>query len=153
MTDTGGPHHVVWQEDSKPEVDEARQLLRRGDADGAIAILEPLTMEESDDYMLFELLGVAYAHTNNLDASVGAFQTAVHLNPAKPQTHYNLGMAMLRAGDAVGGHDALAQALRVDPTYGKAREALGSLEKRTAAAAPASESPTGGPPSAPSFGH
>ncbi|HET6387208.1 MAG TPA: tetratricopeptide repeat protein [Armatimonadota bacterium] len=138
-------HHVSLDvSESDPAVEEARSLLRTGHVDEAIALLEPLTMGESDDCRLFETLGAAYAQKGRLEACVGAFETAVHLNPAQPQTHYNLGQAYLRAGDLESGRRSLSQALRVDPTYGKARDALAKLppEKEGGAELPR-------PPSAP----
>lgn len=122
------PHHVVLDaHETRPEVTEARRLLQSGNNDAAIALLEPLMAEESDDYLIFEVLGVAYAQKNNMTAAVGAFETATHLNPAQPQPHFNLGQARLRTGDRSGAKEAFERSLRVDPTYGKARDALAAL--------------------------
>ncbi|MCA1595492.1 MAG: tetratricopeptide repeat protein [Chloroflexi bacterium] len=125
------PHHVNF-EGSEPssEVVEAKRLLRAGQFDEVIALLLPLTAGESDDYMLFEVLGAAYAGKGNVAASLGAFETAAHLNPAHPQTYYNLAQARLQAGDTDGAREAFERSLRVDPTYAKAREALAALLAR-----------------------
>jgi len=121
-------HHVALDAtDEASEVVEARELLASGQIDAAIAVLEPLTQTESDDYLVFEVLGVAYAHKGNMMAAVGALETAARLNPVMPSNHYNLGQALLRAGDVAGAKVAFERALRVDPTYAKAREALGAL--------------------------
>lgn len=125
------PHHVSFEgTETAPEVLEAKRLLKAGQLDEAIALLLPKTEEESDDFMLFEVLGAAYARKGNLAASVGAFETAAHLNPAHPQTYYNLAQARLQAGDVDGAREAFERSLRVDPTYAKAREALAALLAR-----------------------
>jgi predicted Zn-dependent protease len=122
-------HHVALDaNESAPEVTEARSLLRRGQADAAIALLEPLTANACDDPMAFEVLGVAYIQKRQIPAAISAFKAAVQLNPAQPQPHYNLGQALLKAGDRAAAQEAFERSLRVDATYAKAREALAALQ-------------------------
>ena len=118
-------HHVSFDAtEQSTETHEARRLLAARDVDGAIALLEPLTAGEVDDALVFELLGIAYSQKGSVNAAVGAMETAAQLNPASPFTHYNLGMVRLRSGDPSGAIEAFERSLRVDPTYGRAREAI-----------------------------
>ncbi len=67
------------------------------------------------------------ARTGDLTAAAAAFQEALDLYPGYPQARFNLGVALLRAGDRDGARDALLGFLEQDPfgpAADRARELL-----------------------------
>jgi Tfp pilus assembly protein PilF len=51
----------------------------------------------------------------------------------QPHVNFNLGQVLRRSGDLAGAKEAYEHALRTDPTYGRARNALASMQPKPAA--------------------
>ena len=123
-------HHVALDaSDERPEVTEARELLAAKKPEEAVKLLEPVIQGDDVDYLVFQVLGIAYAQSGNMNAAVGAMESAARMNAAIPYTHYNLGMVLLKTGDLEGAREAFERSLRVDQTYVRAREALAAMNK------------------------
>ena len=60
------------------------------------------------------------------------YQRLVELHPSDAQVRYTLGVAQARTGDPLAAQESLVQALRLDPTHARAKQALDLLvEQRT----------------------
>ncbi|MCX7974139.1 MAG: sulfatase-like hydrolase/transferase [Candidatus Aminicenantes bacterium] len=76
----------------------AHNLATSGFLERAVAIFESLIQEFPDDYEIWQDLGIAYGHLNNLDKAVECLEKAVNLKPT-PTAYYNLGVAYKKKGE------------------------------------------------------
>ncbi len=72
--------------------------LDRGDAAGAVVLLQKGTTRNPDASELFANLGRAYLQTGDLPHSIAAFKRALTLDPGNSSYHLQLGRALLKAG-------------------------------------------------------
>jgi tetratricopeptide (TPR) repeat protein len=76
----------------------AELRLDRGDARGAIALLEKGIARNPDASLLFSTLGRAYLQVPNTDRAISNLTRAIALDPQNGSYHYQLGRAYLKAG-------------------------------------------------------
>src|SRR5205814_4383282 len=96
-----------------PLRDQGLQALRDGQLDQAIEILGRAVMANDDDLDAKALLGVAYFQKGLHDQAKRALQTAVDRAPQNPSFHFNMGVALERAGDMQGAAIAYRDTLRL----------------------------------------
>ena len=105
----------------------ASALRRRGDAAGALSILELLAAAHPNAALTQYELGAALAATGDAAAAIPALRRAVALNRDHPQAWRALGDLLFAAGEATAAEAAYAQhrrALVRDPTLKPAAAAL-----------------------------
>jgi len=106
------------------------ECLKAGKIDEAIEHLERATARFSEDYQGFNYLGIAYARKEMYNRAVGAFQAALRIRPNIASIHYNLGVACQADGLPEMAREQFQQALKLDPSYHKADEALKILDEQ-----------------------
>ena len=104
------------------------ECLKANRIDEAIQYLEEATTRFPEDYRGFNYLGVAYARKELYNRAVGAFLAALHIRSNIPSIHYNLGLAYRADGFPDRAREEFQEALRLDPSYQKAEQALKALE-------------------------
>ena len=75
------------------DVGRAMQMLRQGDPDGAIVLLDSLTMAHPEAVPAWNAKGVVHRSTGNHSASLEAFMKVDQLAPGNGQTAFNIGLA------------------------------------------------------------
>ena len=120
---------------------DARDCLTRGleafgakDYEAAVGELEQATIENRDSFQAFLYLGAAYAEVGRHNAAIGAFKRAGELRPNDARVHYNLGQAYEAAGVPKEAVYEYSRAVRIDPSYDRARTAYSALRSRLSAA-------------------
>lgn len=126
--------------------DEAVRLLKAGQIDEAIGVLEELCKKDPDDAQIQMYLGIAYGQKNDKLHAIHHLETSCNLED-NPRASYNLATiyeAAHRIDEAVRNYRV---ALQLDPNYALAQEALSKLQAQYEAAhvtdAPAADGPTG----------
>lgn len=74
----------------------------------------------SDNYVIHNNLGSAYATDWNLDAAIREFREALRIKPDYSEAHYNLGIALAMKGATDAAIRELREALRINPGNTKA---------------------------------
>jgi Flp pilus assembly protein TadD len=121
-----------------PVTEKVRQLLLRaiettesGEHEAAIGqLLEMLRKYPDSAPYVDYLLGVEYIKTGRFEAAVRSFEQAVALLPHDAMTHYNLGVALLCAGDDARAAQEVRRALELDPKNPKIQAKLSALLAR-----------------------
>jgi len=100
----------------------------------AVPLLEAARDEEPENAMIWINLGAAYlgnpvlASAEQQMQAIRAFETALELNPAAPNVHYNLGLIFLDRQETDLAAAAFQQAVQVNPFDHDARNWLRKLE-------------------------
>lgn len=105
-------------------LEQGKALLEAGDAEEAIAVLEPVAKTGSSAEALF-LLGNAYTRAGRLQEAEQAYRSALDLSPDDPDTLSNLGVVlyqMQRPSEAV---EQFQKAARLLPEDAEIRYNLG----------------------------
>ncbi|MFN3651834.1 MAG: RDD family protein [Armatimonadota bacterium] len=128
--------------------DQGIQALRAGDLGTAIDLLARAVMLNDADAEAKAFLGVAYSQKGLHAQAKRALQTAIELQPQNANFHYNLGVALERAGDmqgaVIGYRDALVN--NKDHAQAKAKlQAMGAAGQQLLANAPKPVPPVGVP--------
>jgi tetratricopeptide (TPR) repeat protein len=100
----------------------------------AVPLLEAARDEEPENAMIWINLGAAYlgnpvlASAERQMQAIKAFETALELNPAAPNVHYNLGLIFLDRKETDLAAAAFRRAVQVNPFDRDARNWLSKLE-------------------------
>ena len=116
--------------DGTSHLDQGLAAFKTGDFQTAIDELEMVTREEPGNYRAFNYLGAAYAGKGKYNEAIGAFKRAEQINPDVASIHFNLGQAYEAAGVPAEAGYEYEFALRLDPGYTRAEEALADLRTR-----------------------
>ena len=103
---------------------------KAGDIDKAIEELEATTHLSPNNYKAFCYLGAAYAAKQRYNAAVGAFKTAEQIAPGIASIHYNIAQAYEADGLDSEAEYEYEEALRINPNYTLAKQALRKLKQR-----------------------
>jgi putative PEP-CTERM system TPR-repeat lipoprotein len=74
-----------------------------------------------------DTLGMIYMKRQQLGQAVRRFEQSVAVNPENPVYHYHLGLAYSKSGDIERARRSLQAALKLQPAFGDARQALDTL--------------------------
>lgn len=102
----------------------------------AVPLLEAACDEEPENAMIWINLGAAYlgnpvlASAEQQMQAIKAFETALELNPAAPNVHYNLGLIFLDRNETDLATAAFRRAVQVNPFDRDARNWLRKLEDK-----------------------
>lgn len=105
----------------------ARQALDSGNTAEAITLLENYRSANPAQADVYNLLGIAYARTDDSDRSLAMFQEFARLQPDKPEAFNNLGAAYLRKGNGEQAETAFRHALGLNRQDVNALYNLGAL--------------------------
>jgi diguanylate cyclase (GGDEF)-like protein len=131
-----GRAHALLPNDRSGALLFADAKLRKGDAEGAVALLDPLSPNEKDTAFL-ALFGEALLHTGRLDRAREVFEAYYRQKPDNFSKLFELAAAYLHAGDDAKAVSLLAQTK--EWMYGSRREAELVVQiERLAAAYPSS---------------
>jgi Flp pilus assembly protein TadD len=73
-------------------------------------------------------LGNALGAQNKLEEAIPHYQKALEIDSKDFQTHFNLGVSLLRQGRRGEARDHFMEALRLHPDYPEAQKALAALD-------------------------
>lgn len=122
--------------------------FRAGKVEDAIRLLNQAVGEDPRDYGAHAVLGAALVQRGDYARAVDAFERARSIRPDLAHIHYNLGLALQKAGRAQEAVAAFRAALEVDPSYEKAKDALdraaaAQTVRQVSAPGPPAEAPPG----------
>lgn len=106
------------------------EAFKSGDVDKAIEALEAATHEDPQNVKAFNYLGAAYAAKGRYNAAIGAFKMAEQIAPGVASVHYNIAQAYEASGILNEAEYEYERALKINPDYPKAQEALAKLKQR-----------------------
>lgn len=106
-------------------VEQGRMHADRGDATGALAILNRAKSEAPADTDVHYNLGVLFVRMAQTDAAVAAFQEALRQKPDFARAHNNLGVALEKAGRNEEALASFQKAVEVQPRFADALYNLG----------------------------
>lgn len=106
---------------------QARQELDHGRYRAAIQLLKNYQRQHPSEPSTYDLLGLAYAHTGEMDSSLRMFKKFTELAPKEPEAYNNLGAAYLRLGNGVEAEEAFRHSLDLDDNNADALYNLGAL--------------------------
>ena len=102
----------------------ARRAVEAGDHKAALPLLDEAVKLGPNLFGVHMLRGICLSAMNRPAEGVKALQRAIELNATSAQGHYNLGVALLAAGRSKEAEQHFRQALRLQPGYEAAAEAL-----------------------------
>lgn len=117
----------------------AGRAMREGRFSEAADALTELVGTYRDDGEAWRLLGGSLSSLGDTDAAVVAFTEAMRCRPGEARSHYNLALALERAGRTDAAKDRYGACLAIDPTHAGAlerRSLLGTQAMSEAAALP-----------------
>lgn len=123
----GGPGPASAADDAV-----ARQLLQRGDAAAALALIDVAAQQPGAGLRLRFLRAVALMELRQDAAALQAFSTLAQEHPQLPEPYNNIAALHARAGRWEQARQALETALRNDPGHLVARENLGDVHLQLA---------------------
>jgi Flp pilus assembly protein TadD len=77
---------------SAPKIAEAREALKNGETDRAIALLNEAQTADPSNWEIYHLRGVAHAGKEDFTAAATDLEKAIELNPNDAMNHYYAGM-------------------------------------------------------------
>jgi aspartyl/asparaginyl beta-hydroxylase (cupin superfamily) len=102
--------------DPRVLLDQANQLRRTGDLNGAATLLRGGLAEHSDTAAIWNMLGILQLESGEPDSAAASLKRAADIDPAPP-LFLNLARAQRASGDAAGGLESLNRALSIDPYF------------------------------------
>lgn len=121
-----------------PSKEEGLRLLKAGQLDEAIGVLESVAQSQSDDPQLHTYLGVAYNQKGDRLRAINHFEESLRIEES-PRSYYNLGQ-VYESGNRV--DEAVRQyrmAVELEPGYTMAQQALDRLRAKFEAEHPQPE--------------
>jgi Tfp pilus assembly protein PilF len=83
------------------------------DLDRALQLAQTATAAAPNNHQVLDTLGWVYFKKQQPQLAVPLFARSIELNPLESWYHYHLGLAYLKAGDALRGRAALQRALDI----------------------------------------
>ncbi len=120
---------VVWRpgEASEDPFEYALTLLRRGELEQAIPLMESLLVANPEDPDVLYNLGMAYSDTGRLEDAIELLSQAVETDPENANAFVALGVAHQRNGESSEALIALRSAVALDPANSHAHRNLGGI--------------------------
>ena len=120
------------QKISAPAVDlynkfeHARDLMKKGQYDLAIAELTELSAKNPHDSRIPHNLGVALNEMGRYDEAIAQFKKSLEIYPYSAMTYNNLGVALASRGQLDEAVQQFEKAVKIDPGFGSAYNNLGN---------------------------
>ncbi len=115
------------QAQSRTPVDQAWDLLAKGQRDEALTLLRKTVAADARNGDARLLLGSVLAEEGNLDAALPELESAVRLKPRSALAFNALGEALQATSKVAGARQAFQKAVALDPKLGQARVNFGAL--------------------------
>jgi tetratricopeptide (TPR) repeat protein len=87
---------------------------------------------DPENASLHDDLAMLYVEAGDLDHAIAELSESLRLRPTSPAAHYNLGNALVGQQRLADAQSQFREAVRLDPDYGLAREALVRVERALA---------------------
>ncbi|MEO5989138.1 MAG: tetratricopeptide repeat protein [Candidatus Eisenbacteria bacterium] len=110
-----------------PRFDEAKELHRAGDIEGAIALYQVVVAHDPDHFRALNNLGACHEELDQNAQAEEAFRRALALAPAEAPLHHNLGRLMHLEGRLEEAEQYYRRAIELDPQLSGAHFNLGRL--------------------------
>ncbi len=107
------------------DIDLARDLLSRGEAERALAVAESALLRQPAEAALQFVRGVALMDLRRDDEALAQFERVAQQFPELPEPYNNIALLHARGGRLEPARQALEAALRNDPGHRAARANLG----------------------------
>lgn len=128
------------------EAQRAQDLIRAGDMEAAIGILEQVVVRSPANGWAHSLLAGAYRESGNLEAARRAYERTAEAQPRRVETQINLARLKTQMGDPIGAlahyerameldaadRELLEEGMRAMTVAGRGQHALARLEQLTA---------------------
>jgi tetratricopeptide (TPR) repeat protein len=111
-------------------MDRARDLLDRGDLQGALAAYRTAVEAEPTSVQAHKSFAYALALGGDLRGAVREYRTALDLDPEQPGVHQRLGAVLVRSGDLDAGIRHLRHAVELAPDFAEAYGQLAAALER-----------------------
>jgi len=108
-------------------LDEARSLIRQGQPDAAIELLDEYLSTASEDPEARFLRGVAFVEIGRRQEAIDVFSALVTDFPNLPEPYNNLAVLYASEGELDDALFTLFEAIRIHPSYATAHENLGDV--------------------------
>jgi aspartyl/asparaginyl beta-hydroxylase (cupin superfamily) len=102
--------------DPRVLLDQANQLRRAGDLNGAATLLRNCLAQDPGIAAVWNMLGILQLEAGEFDSAVTSLKRAAEIDPAPP-LFLNLARAQRASGDAEGGLESLNRALSIEPYF------------------------------------
>lgn len=112
-----------------PVLDQAKQLIRSGQTNGAIEVLQKQMQEHPGDRDAQELLGMCFFSSKQLDEARDAFNQLTRMDPKYSAGWVNLGAVQNLLKDYTGATKNLRKAIQIDKKCASAYYNLGIAQK------------------------
>ena len=109
------------------KANQARESLKRGDAQGAVELYRAAIETDSNNARLYYDFSVALERLGDHDGEHQAILKSIELDPAFAPAHNQLGLLDLRAGQTAGAAKEFEAAISLNPHDVEARNNLGIL--------------------------
>jgi tetratricopeptide (TPR) repeat protein len=106
---------------------EARELLKNGDVQGAVELYRAAVEKDANDARLYYDLAIALQRKGDDAGGLEAILRAVEIDPQFPAAHNQLGLLRLQAGQAADAEKEFKTAISLDPKEVNAHNNLGVL--------------------------
>jgi tetratricopeptide (TPR) repeat protein len=110
-------------ERSRLLIAEANKAIQEGNYSNALNMLDEAGELDPNDPEIYELRGIAHAQLGLAEAAVESLRKATMLAPTA-KNFYNLAVHLYDIGDKADAHDAVREALRLDPKHLSAKKLL-----------------------------
>ncbi len=120
---------VMWRpgDASEDPFEYALSLLRRGELEQAIPLMESLLTANPEDPAVLYNLGMAYSDTGQIEDAIELLSQAVELDPENANAFVALGVAHQRNSEPSEALAALRSAVSLDPANSYAHRNLGGI--------------------------
>jgi len=115
----------------------AGELVRTGDTNRALALLQEAVRQAPDMAMIRTHLGLVYFSQRRYDEAIAELQEAIRRHPNEAEAHNNLGVVYAQVGQVFKAAASYREAIRLRPTYETPRQNLARLTAGGAGGAPA----------------
>lgn len=105
-------------------------LLNDGKPAEAIVVLDAATLKQPRDALLWRLLGLAHATTNQHRRAVASYLVSIEIEPLAPETHCDLGGSYEKLDRLDEAERAFTECVRLDPKVALAHAGLGWIALR-----------------------
>ncbi len=109
------------------KANEARELLKKGEAQGAVELYRQAIEKDSNDAHLYYDLAIALERAGDQQGELQAISKTIELDPTFAAAHNQLGLLRMQAGKTVEGEKEFKTAIDLNPHEVEAHNNLGIL--------------------------